>query len=234
MDINSPEFKENLEKTIKFTDKIVKQFGFEYNPNHEITEGIQLGLTRNKMIHGKRFCPCFLVTNTKEDRICPCKPALQDEIPNKGICHCTIFCTPEKAKEIRLEMQTEEDAHAHKNTLTKDECDFLLKKQDLDGDELQSLMEAREAGVVSFVLIDIREKFEYDSQRIKGTDELYPTSTFFNDVKKYEQYKDKNIVLYCRSGSRTHQVKFILRNDLGFDKVSHITHGIISYPGELE
>jgi ferredoxin-thioredoxin reductase catalytic subunit/rhodanese-related sulfurtransferase len=234
MDINSPEFQAELAKTVKFTDKVLTQFGYEYNPNIEITEGIQLGLTRNKMLHGKRFCPCFLVTKTAEDRICPCKPAIEDEIPNKGICHCTIFCTPEKANEMRLEMQVEEDSHAHKNILTNDECKFLLSKDDLDGDELEALMEARKAGITDFVLIDIREKYENSSQKIVGTDELFPTSTFFNDIKKFEEFKDKNIILYCRSGSRTYQVKYILKNDFGFSKVSHLTHGIISYTGDVD
>ncbi len=37
----------------------------------------------------------------KEDnRICPCKPALETEIPEDGKCHCGIFCTPEHAKEL--------------------------------------------------------------------------------------------------------------------------------------
>jgi ferredoxin-thioredoxin reductase catalytic subunit/rhodanese-related sulfurtransferase len=234
MDLNSPEFKEELEKTIKFTDKVINQFGFEYSPNKEIVEGVQLGLARNKLLHNKRYCPCFLVTKTKDDRICPCKPALNEEIPTNGICHCGIFCTPEKAKEMSIELRAEEDAHAHKNILTDKECDALLSKEDLDGDELQALLEARKAGITNFVLIDVREKFEYDSKKIVGTDALFPTSTFFNDVQKFEEYKDKNIILYCRSGSRTFQVKFILKNDFKFPKVSHLTHGIISYDGDMD
>jgi len=30
-----------------------------------------------------------------DDRICPCKPAIEKELPEDGICHCQIFCTPE-------------------------------------------------------------------------------------------------------------------------------------------
>jgi sulfur-carrier protein adenylyltransferase/sulfurtransferase len=32
IDMNSTEFKERMEKTIKFTDKVIEQFGWEYNP----------------------------------------------------------------------------------------------------------------------------------------------------------------------------------------------------------
>ena len=98
IDINSDEFQAELEKTIRFTDKVVEQFGWAYNPDAEINEGIQLGLTRNKMMHGKRYCPCFFITgNKEEDRICPCPPAIEKEIPEDGVCHCQIYCTPEYA-----------------------------------------------------------------------------------------------------------------------------------------
>ena len=98
VDPESEEFKVELAKTVKFTDKVIEQFGFVYNPDAAINEGIQMGLTRNKLIYNKRYCPCFFVTgNKEEDRICPCKPALEHEIPNDGVCHCQIFCTPEYA-----------------------------------------------------------------------------------------------------------------------------------------
>ena len=34
-----------------------------------------------------------------DDRICPCKPAIKEELPEKGVCHCGIFCTKEYAKD---------------------------------------------------------------------------------------------------------------------------------------
>ena len=62
-------------------------------------------LTVNKIIKGKRYCPCFVVEGkTEEDRkksnnrICPCEPALQKEIPETGRCYCGIFCTENYVK----------------------------------------------------------------------------------------------------------------------------------------
>ncbi len=104
IDMSSPEFLEELEKTKKFTDKVCKQFGWVYNPNKEINEGIITGLARHKLMYGKRFCPCFMVIEengkfkSADDRICPCKPAIEYEIPKEGKCHCGIFCSPEYAK----------------------------------------------------------------------------------------------------------------------------------------
>ncbi len=104
IDMSSPEFLAEFEKTKKFTDKVNKQFGWVYNPNDDVNEGVLMGLARHKMLYGKRFCPCFMVVEDEngkpksaDDRICPCKPAIEHEIPEEGKCHCGIFCTPEYA-----------------------------------------------------------------------------------------------------------------------------------------
>jgi len=56
IDMNSPEFQAEMEKSIKFTDKVVKQFGWSYNPQEEINEGVQMGLARNKMMYKNHTC----------------------------------------------------------------------------------------------------------------------------------------------------------------------------------
>ena len=108
LDMSSKEFLDELEKTKKFTDKVCKQFGWEYHPMHDVNEGVQLGLARHKMLYGKRFCPCFMVEadykkpgkfKSVDNRVCPCPQAINEEIPNEGKCHCGIFCTPEYVKE---------------------------------------------------------------------------------------------------------------------------------------
>ena len=104
LDMNSQEFKDELAKTEKFTDKVCESRGWVYNVNEDVNEGVTMGLARHKMLYGKRFCPCFMVEpdpekegkfKSTDDRICPCKPAIEKEIPENGVCHCQIFCTPE-------------------------------------------------------------------------------------------------------------------------------------------
>jgi len=111
IDMESQEFKEELEKTQKFTDKVCESKGWVYNMIEDINEGIIMGLTRNKLLYGKRFCPCFMVEpdpkkegkfKSVDDRICPCKPAIEKEIPEDGVCHCQIFCTPEYRAEQEI------------------------------------------------------------------------------------------------------------------------------------
>ena len=97
IDMNSQEFKDEQKKTISFAKKVVESQGWEFNEDKEIVDTVIMGLTRNKLLYGKRFCPCFMVIEengkykSADNRICPCKPAIQEEIPNNGMCHCGIF-----------------------------------------------------------------------------------------------------------------------------------------------
>ena len=239
IDMNSPEFQVELEKTQRFADKVNAQFGFVYNPNEEVNKGVIMGLARNKIIYGKRYCPCFMVIGeTKEEqkaadnRICPCKPALEKEIPEDGLCHCGIFCTPEYAGAQVKEEIVEEVVHQHSRGLKREEAQMLLQKEQLDGDELEALIEAKEIGMVAFTLVDVREPMEHEMMRIKGTDALVPTSQFYAQVEELLGAKKREqLVLYCHSGSRSYQVQHAMKS-LGFEKIGNLAHGIISYNGE--
>jgi len=82
-----------LEQTRGFVQKVVDRFGLKFHPDPEITETVIQGLARNQHEHGVRYCPCFVVQFDKAvDRVCPCKPGLNEEIPRDGRCHCGIFC----------------------------------------------------------------------------------------------------------------------------------------------
>ena len=239
IDMNSPEFKERMEKTKKFTDKVINQFGWEYNPQLEVNEGVQMGLARNKMMYNKLFCPCFMVEEVDgkpqsvDNRTCPCTPAIEKEIPEVGSCHCGIFCTPEFAAAKRIELGMEEVAHTHSRGLTKEEADMLVNKSELDSDELISLLEARDLNMVKFSLVDVREHMEWQMGHIKGADTLVPTSSFFQTWDDAKLGKDENIVLYCLVGSRSDHVYGILK-EMGYSKIGNLTHGIVSFGGEKE
>ncbi|WP_428737163.1 ferredoxin-thioredoxin reductase catalytic domain-containing protein [Sulfurimonas sp.] len=239
IDMNSPEFIVEMEKTVKFTDKVTNQFGWVYNPQVEVNEGVQMGLARNKMMYGKRFCPCFMVeevdgkAQSVDNRICPCKPAIEKELPEEGKCHCGIFCTPEFAAQQKIELGMEEVAHTHSRGLTKEECEALVNNSELDSDELVALLEARELGMVQFTLVDVREHMEWQMGHIKGADKLVPTSSFFQALENAGLDKDENIIVYCHVGSRSAHVARIM-TDMGYTKIGNLTHGIVSYHGEIE
>ncbi len=240
IDMKSEEFQTELEKTWKFVNKVYESKGWVPNPNEDVNEGVAMGLARNKLIYGKRFCPCFMVIGeTKEEqkaadnRICPCKPAIEKEIPEDGTCHCGIFCTPEFAAAQQQTETVEEVAPAHSRGLSQDEAEILLMKDQLAGDELESLLEARKLGMVNFTLIDVREKMEYDQAHIVGTDALVPTSNFYAGIEAFNDKQSEQIIVYCLSGSRSYQVQQAM-GTLGFKKVANLAHGIGSFRGETE
>lgn len=240
IDMNSPEFQAELEKTWGFVEKVNKQFGFVQNPNDEVNEGVAMGLARNRLIYGKRFCPCFMVIgDTKEEqkagdnRICPCKPALEKEIPEDGLCHCGIFCTSEYAQSQKMKDEIEEAVHQHSKGLNREQAEMLLKQEQLDGDELEALLEARELKMVSFELIDVREHMEYQMGHIVGTDLLMPTSQFYAMVEEINAKKKMPLILYCHTGSRSFQVQHAMKS-LGFEHVGNLKYGIVSFSGETQ
>ncbi|UFH59192.1 ferredoxin-thioredoxin reductase catalytic domain-containing protein [Sulfurovum mangrovi] len=240
IDINSDEFQAELEKTWQFVEKVNTQFGFVQNPNEEVNEGVAMGLARNRLIYGKRFCPCFMVIGeTKEEqkaadnRICPCKPALEKEIPEDGLCHCGIFCTPEYAAAQQEKDTAEEVAHTHSQGLTRGQAVALLNEEQLDGDELEALLEARALRMVDFTLMDVREYMEYQMGHIVGTDTLVPTSQFYAKIEEHADKKQKPVIVYCHTGSRSFQVQHAMKS-LGFEHVCNLRPGIIAYNGETQ
>lgn len=239
IDMNSPEFQDELEKTWKFVHKVNESRGWVLNPNDDVNEGVAMGLARNKMIYGKRFCPCFMVIGeTKEEqkaadnRICPCKPAIEKEIPEDGHCHCGIFCTPDYAAANSVK-EEEEATPAHSKGLTKEEAQELMTKEQLEGHDLESLIEARSLGMVEFTLVDVREDMEYRQAHIVGTDLLLPTSNFYAGVEELNPKKEEQIILYCLSGSRSYQVQQVM-GKMGFNKVGNLAYGIGNFRGDMQ
>jgi len=240
IDMNSPEFQAEMEKTAQFVEKVNKQFNFVQNPNEEVNEGVTMGLARNRMIYGKRFCPCFMVIGetkeerkTADNRICPCKPALEKEIPEDGLCHCGIFCTPEYADAQKVKDEIEEVVHQHSKGLSHEQAEVLLKQEQLDGDELEALIEARDLDMISFELVDVRELMEWQMGHIIGTDTLIPTSQFYAKVEEINDKKETPVIVYCHTGSRSYQVQHAMKA-LGFEQVSNLKYGIVSFNGKTQ
>ena len=238
IDIESEEFQTELELTKQYTDKVCEKYNFVYNPENDVNESIQLGLTRNKIIYGKRYCPCFMVIGKtqeerdKEDnRLCPCTPALNEEIPSLGHCHCAIFCTPEYVNQNTQEELVEEK-NQHSLGLSKKQCEDLLKKDQINAKELEALLEARKLGYLDFLLVDTREWMEWVGSRIEGTDYLIPTTSFYQALEQIEDKKETPIIVYCHSGSRSAYCQKVMLNS-DYKNVINLDHGIMTYQGDI-
>ena len=61
IDINSKEFELELNSTKEYTNSVLSKHNLVFTPDNEIIQSIQMGLTRNKLIYDRYFCPCFMV-----------------------------------------------------------------------------------------------------------------------------------------------------------------------------
>ncbi|NPA55650.1 MAG: sulfurtransferase [Epsilonproteobacteria bacterium] len=258
VDLNSKEFQDELIKTEKFVYKAVKQFGWQINPDEMVTQRVVKGLTNNKLMYGKRYCPCFVPKFDKSDRICPCKVAIHEEIPKEGRCHCGIFCTEEYAQDylakqklykrlnagyndiqkevemMRMSMHAPAEEEDKIDGYSKEQIETILYKQQLTSEELELLLKARERGMVDFKLIDVREQFEWDMGRIKGADFLVPTSNFYPSLQPVLPHKDLPWIVYCHVGSRSAYIQRLLNQQEDFHHIGNLTYGIAAYRGEIE
>ena len=110
----------------------------------------------------------------------------------------------------------------------------LLEKRDIDSQELETLLKAREEGKVDFLLVDVREDMEYDMGHIKGVDMLKPTTSFQQwGEELFKNTQDKTVIFTCRTGSRSGQVASMFSQNGHKGAVNHYG-GIMSYRGETE
>ena len=107
----------------------------------------------------------------------------------------------------------------------------IAKNHEISSDELQFLLLRREKGQVDFLLIDIREMYEYSAVSIKGTDLLLPTSMIHHHLDELAKQKDRLMIFYCRSANRTFQLISILKR-MGYSRIAHLDGGVVEYLGE--
>jgi len=76
-------------------------------------------------------------------------------------------------------------------------------------------------------LLDIREKYEFDTGHIKGA-KLVPATNFNEYFEKLKIKKSDEIALYSRIGNRSDFISKKL-NDLGFDNVYNLELGLLDW-----
>ena len=56
-------------KIQKVYKRCIKKYNFVFNPDDEVNLSVQMGLARNMLIYGKRYCPCFMVVEDENEKI---------------------------------------------------------------------------------------------------------------------------------------------------------------------
>ncbi|MCZ2356558.1 MAG: rhodanese-like domain-containing protein [Bacteroidia bacterium] len=86
-------------------------------------------------------------------------------------------------------------------------------------------------GGEKITLIDVREPFEYEMANIGG--KLIPLGSIALTLPSLSQYKDSEVVVYCRSGARSSTACAFLRT-AGFQKIRNLTGGILAWKNEID
>jgi rhodanese-related sulfurtransferase len=92
--------------------------------------------------------------------------------------------------------------------------------------ELKKKMDDHE----NFQLIDVREVHENEIVNIGG--DLIPLGTILNQAEKIS--RDKDVVVYCRSGNRSGAAIQALEKQLGFNNLYNLKGGILAYAKEVD
>ena len=98
--------------------------------------------------------------------------------------------------------------------------------EDITINELKDKLDKEE----DFVLIDVREPYEHEAFNIGG--ELIPMGRFPAVISDLEEYRDKEVVVYCRSGNRSGVIKRALVNS-GFTNVRNLLGGMLAWQDEF-
>lgn len=81
------------------------------------------------------------------------------------------------------------------------------------------------------IIFDVRTKEEYDSGHIKNAI-LVPYDQINQKIDIIEQYKEKPVLVYCRTGRRSAiAIKYLIDNDFG--KIYHMHEGISMWKYDL-
>lgn len=93
-----------LRRVRKFVATYVQKGAYELYPEPAVVENVVQGLAENLVTHGRMYCPCAPVEDSKtkgSDMVCPCKPHHAD-IGRQGYCDCALFASPDfVAEELR-------------------------------------------------------------------------------------------------------------------------------------
>ena len=80
-----------------------------------------------------------------------------------------------------------------------------------------------------FVLIDVREQYEYDAANLGGL--LIPLGSVIE--RRGEIPTDKPVVIHCRSGARSATAIRELENRFGYTNLSNLKGGILAWQSEI-
>lgn len=93
---------------------------------------------------------------------------------------------------------------------------------DINVKELKTRLDAGE----KFIFIDVREPFEFDEFNLNA--QLIPLATVPERIAEFEDHKDDEIIIHCRSGKRSAQAQMLFQMS-GFTNVRNVEGGVLDW-----
>ena len=95
--------------------------------------------------------------------------------------------------------------------------------------ELKARLDKKETNNDNFLLLDVREPYEFQIAQIGGY--LIPQNDVANRIGELDPSRE--IVVHCRSGARSQKIAELLKAN-GFEKVSNLAGGILAWSDEID
>ncbi|MHA7128234.1 rhodanese-like domain-containing protein [Algoriphagus namhaensis] len=94
--------------------------------------------------------------------------------------------------------------------------------EDINVQDLKSRLDSGD----KFVFLDVREEWEYEEDNLGAKN--IPLGQLPDRLGELEDYKDKEVIVHCRSGARSGNAKKFLESK-GFNQVRNVLGGIMAY-----
>lgn len=104
--------------------------------------------------------------------------------------------------------------------------EFMSKVREIDVKELDRKLKAKE----DICLIDVREQFERDIASLGG--ELIPMGSLVANVDRVP--RDKEVIIYCRVGGRSHHAVQLLQDKFGFTNLYNLKGGVADWADQID
>jgi len=98
--------------------------------------------------------------------------------------------------------------------------------QEITVEDLKQKLEKKD----DFLLIDVREEWEYDEFNIGGT--LIPLGTIQGTIDDYDEWMEKEVVVHCKAGMRSAAAQQYMVSQ-GFTNVKNLVGGMLAWKAKF-
>ncbi len=81
-----------------------------------------------------------------------------------------------------------------------------------------------------FLFLDVREVHEYEQFNLNA--KLIPLGNLMSQLDELEDYKEKEVIVHCRSGARSGNAKQLMMQS-GFKNVRNVLGGVLAWQDQI-